>query len=249
MTVLTNRDGVLPLAAAPRVALIGRHAVETIDMGGGSAQVNPPYQVSVAEGLGRAARRRGHRDRRRRGAHPAGAGPAASFVTDPATGEPGVRVHAATPPTARCSTSGTARRGQPLVGFDDDFAATPAHAVRSAARLGAAGAGRDRRASASGRWARRAPADQTRQLRAASAPAASARRCSPRRRDRRGRRSTATGDRRGRRVIAASPARHRLAGVGLFGLVARPAPATGTRSSPTRSPPPPRPTSRSSSSG
>src|SRR5919107_1317345 len=51
ITVLTNRDGVLPLNLAGTVALIGRHAVDTIDMGGGSAQVNPPYQVSVAEGL------------------------------------------------------------------------------------------------------------------------------------------------------------------------------------------------------
>jgi beta-glucosidase-like glycosyl hydrolase len=51
MTVLTNRDDVLPLDRAATVALIGRHAVDTVDMGGGSAQVNPPYQVSVAEGL------------------------------------------------------------------------------------------------------------------------------------------------------------------------------------------------------
>ncbi len=51
MTVLTNRDGVLPLARGASVALVGRHAVETICMGGGSAQVNPPYQVSVADGL------------------------------------------------------------------------------------------------------------------------------------------------------------------------------------------------------
>ncbi|HEY0532802.1 MAG TPA: glycoside hydrolase family 3 N-terminal domain-containing protein, partial [Actinoplanes sp.] len=51
MTVLTNNDSVLPLDRSATVALIGRHAVETIDMGGGSAQVNPPYQVSVAEGL------------------------------------------------------------------------------------------------------------------------------------------------------------------------------------------------------
>ena len=51
MTVLTNRDETLPLDRHRTVALIGRHAVETIDMGGGSAQVNPPYQVSVAEGL------------------------------------------------------------------------------------------------------------------------------------------------------------------------------------------------------
>ncbi|MEV0718185.1 glycoside hydrolase family 3 C-terminal domain-containing protein [Asanoa sp. NPDC050611] len=51
MTVLTNRAGALPLARTDRVALIGRHAVETICMGGGSAQVNPPHQVSVADGL------------------------------------------------------------------------------------------------------------------------------------------------------------------------------------------------------
>jgi len=51
MTVLTNRDGVLPLSRGQTVALIGRHALETVDMGGGSAQVNPPYQRSVAEGL------------------------------------------------------------------------------------------------------------------------------------------------------------------------------------------------------
>ncbi|MGS0688753.1 glycoside hydrolase family 3 C-terminal domain-containing protein [Nakamurella sp. GG22] len=51
ITVLTNKDSALPLAQGIRVALIGRHALETIDMGGGSAQVNPPYQVSTAEGL------------------------------------------------------------------------------------------------------------------------------------------------------------------------------------------------------
>lgn len=50
MTVLTN-NGALPLARDRSVALIGRHAVATVCMGGGSAQVNPPYQVSVAEGL------------------------------------------------------------------------------------------------------------------------------------------------------------------------------------------------------
>ena len=41
ITVLTN-DGVLPLDDAQSVALVGRHALETIGMGGGSAQVNPP---------------------------------------------------------------------------------------------------------------------------------------------------------------------------------------------------------------
>src|SRR6185437_4781733 len=33
------------------VALIGRLALQTTDMGGGSARVSPPYEVSVAEGL------------------------------------------------------------------------------------------------------------------------------------------------------------------------------------------------------
>jgi beta-glucosidase len=51
ITVLKNDDRALPLDRAQTVALIGRHALETIDMGGGSAQVNPPYQVSVAQGL------------------------------------------------------------------------------------------------------------------------------------------------------------------------------------------------------
>ncbi len=51
LTVLKNDGGVLPLSADADVALVGRHAVETICMGGGSAQVNPPHQVSVAEGL------------------------------------------------------------------------------------------------------------------------------------------------------------------------------------------------------
>jgi beta-glucosidase len=51
MTVLTNREALLPLQRDQTIALIGRHALETIDMGGGSAQVNPPYQTSIAEGM------------------------------------------------------------------------------------------------------------------------------------------------------------------------------------------------------
>ncbi len=51
ITVLTNREDTLPLARSSRVALIGRHAMETVTMGGGSAKVNPPHQVSIAEGL------------------------------------------------------------------------------------------------------------------------------------------------------------------------------------------------------
>jgi len=49
MTVLTN-SGVLPLEAG-RVALIGRHAVDTVAQGGGSAGLRPPHVVSVADGL------------------------------------------------------------------------------------------------------------------------------------------------------------------------------------------------------
>ncbi|QWC86311.1 glycoside hydrolase family 3 C-terminal domain-containing protein [Nocardioidaceae bacterium] len=51
LTVLTNRGGVLPLRSTDAVALVGRHAVETICMGGGSSKVNPPHQVSIVEGL------------------------------------------------------------------------------------------------------------------------------------------------------------------------------------------------------
>jgi beta-glucosidase len=51
MTVLTNRAATLPLDRTQTVALIGRHAIETIDMGGGSAQVNPPYETNIAGGL------------------------------------------------------------------------------------------------------------------------------------------------------------------------------------------------------
>ena len=125
MTVLGN-GGALPLARGQRVALIGRHAVETIDMGGGSAQVNPPYQVSVAEGLtaelpgltvtdGVEVRTR---------AVPA----APSVVTDPVSGRPGVRVT-----LLEADGSVIQDRHSPaasvMVGFDDDFPETVA-AVR-----------------------------------------------------------------------------------------------------------------------
>ncbi|SDF79408.1 beta-glucosidase [Lentzea fradiae] len=50
MVVLRN-SGVLPLDESARVALIGRHAVDTVAQGGGSAGVRPPHVISVAEGL------------------------------------------------------------------------------------------------------------------------------------------------------------------------------------------------------
>jgi beta-glucosidase len=89
MTVLTNRDNALPLQYGPSVALIGRHAIETIDMGGGSAQVNPPYQASIAEGLrallGKTVTVHDGVEVRTRPV------PArAEYVGDPETGKPGV---------------------------------------------------------------------------------------------------------------------------------------------------------------
>jgi beta-glucosidase len=91
MVVLRNEDGVLPLASSGTVALVGRHAVDTVCMGGGSAQVNPPYQVSIAEGLAAVLGERltvvdGVEVRER----PLPASPGA--IRDPETDEPGMRV-------------------------------------------------------------------------------------------------------------------------------------------------------------
>ena len=136
MTVLTNRSAVLPLERSARIAVIGRHAVETIDMGGGSAQVNPPYQVSVAEGLrallGDAVTVTDGVEVRTR---PVAARP--GFVVDPDTGADGVHVqwldhdgallgeqHGAAPKIA--------------AGFDDDFD-RPVGGVRLRARLAQGG--------------------------------------------------------------------------------------------------------------
>ena len=92
MTVLRNR-GALPLEAGVRVALIGRHAIETTCMGGGSAQVRAPHQVSIADGL---AARLGDRVTVTDGVNvrsrPRAARP--GFLTDPVTGAPGVRMRA-----------------------------------------------------------------------------------------------------------------------------------------------------------
>lgn len=93
MTVVAN-NGVLPLAAEGDedvVALIGRPAVDTVGMGGGSATVSPPYRSSVAGGLtallgDRVRVTDGVTVRRR----PVAADPA--FLTDPATGTPGMQV-------------------------------------------------------------------------------------------------------------------------------------------------------------
>jgi beta-glucosidase len=90
MTVLTN-DGTLPFAHDTEIALIGRHALETTCMGGGSAQVRAPHQVSIADGLGE---RVGDHVKVLDGVEvrtrPRAATP--SQVTDPVTGTPGMRI-------------------------------------------------------------------------------------------------------------------------------------------------------------
>ena len=146
MTVLTN-SGALPLTADQTVALIGRHGLETTNMGGGSAQVNPPHQISVAEGLEALLGDRltvvdGVEVRTR----PA---PATDKVlTHPETGEPGVAItiYAADGIVLDTKSDSLA---QVMVGFDDDFSQPPARVVirartslRGAVELGGVGAGR-----------------------------------------------------------------------------------------------------------
>ncbi|MFI6695789.1 glycoside hydrolase family 3 C-terminal domain-containing protein [Streptomyces sp. NPDC050433] len=51
MTVLVNRASTLPLAAEGKIAVIGRHALETVTQGAGSAEVRPPHVVGIADGI------------------------------------------------------------------------------------------------------------------------------------------------------------------------------------------------------
>jgi beta-glucosidase len=146
MTVLKN-DGVLPLGSSSTVALLGRHAVETTTMGGGSAQVNPPYQVSVAEGLrallgDQVTVTDGVEVRTR----PAPAG--SKILTHPETGEPGVAMDIfAADGTLLESRSGAL--AQTLVGFDDELTQPAARVVfrgrtdlRGRVEVGGLGVGR-----------------------------------------------------------------------------------------------------------
>ena len=133
MTVLTN-NGVLPLAGAASeqtVALIGRHGVETIGMGGGSAQVNPPHLISVAEGLealleagltvtdGPEVRTR-----------PAPA--THKVLRHPDTGEPGLAIEVRAADGTRLEAR-SAEVAQNIVGFDDVYP-LPAASVTFRAR-------------------------------------------------------------------------------------------------------------------
>lgn len=127
MVVVKNDAGTLPFGAAvtaATLAVVGRPALETQDMGGGSAQVNAPYYASVAEGVravygdgaivldGPGVRRR-----------PLDLDPAAA--THPETGEPGVEItlEDAGGQVLKQYTSGV---GMLTVGFDDDFEGKPA---------------------------------------------------------------------------------------------------------------------------
>ncbi len=136
ITVLTNSDQTLPLDRGSRVALIGRHAVETIGMGGGSAQVNPPYQVSLAQGLTELL---GDNITVADGVEVRSRVPAASntFVSNPETGLPGIHslLYAA-------DGSLLEERHQPsaivMTGFDDNLP-QPANRVVLRAKVGRPG--------------------------------------------------------------------------------------------------------------
>src|SRR3954452_415293 len=136
MTVLTNAGDALPLQRGGRVALVGRHAVETIGMGGGSAQVIAPYQVSVATGLremlGDAVTVTDGVDDRTRPV-PARSG----FVSDPVDGRPGVGV-TILDADGTVLEEGHSTTASTAVGFDDDFEGT-VHTVRFRARIDPAG--------------------------------------------------------------------------------------------------------------
>jgi beta-glucosidase len=148
MVLVKNAGGVLPLPGEGTIALIGRHAVETQDMGGGSARVNAPYHSTVAEGLtGRLGERISVVDGVSVRNHPIPADP--GFVSDPVTGAPGMRVtyfNAEGGEIASRSEPGTAI----TIGWDDDLAEPPAAVVLTAVlandagrvRLGGIGAGR-----------------------------------------------------------------------------------------------------------
>jgi beta-glucosidase len=127
MTVLTN-DGVLPLDRDAKVALIGRHALETMNMGGGSAQVTPPYSTSIAEGFAEWGADVVVVDGVpvREEALPA----KAAVVSDPVTGQAGIRISYSDDEgvIAEAHSLGT----RTLVGFDDDLPRRPRRVTLSA---------------------------------------------------------------------------------------------------------------------
>lgn len=136
MVVLRNEGGVLPLSAEATVALVGRHAIDTVCMGGGSATVNPPYEVSIADGLAPVL---GDRlsvvdgvDVRTR---PVSA--AVDAIRDPETGGPGMRVEHLDA-DGDVLLSEHIAGGDVATGFDDDLA-RPVDGLRLTAVLSQAG--------------------------------------------------------------------------------------------------------------
>ncbi|MFZ1410949.1 MAG: glycoside hydrolase family 3 N-terminal domain-containing protein, partial [Micropruina sp.] len=127
MVVLTN-DGVLPLARDAKVALIGRHALETMNMGGGSAQVTPPYSTSIADGFAAAGIEATVVDGVpvREKALPA----KAAVVKDPVTGEPGIRISYADDQGVIAEEHSLG--STTLVGLDDDLPRRPTRVTLSA---------------------------------------------------------------------------------------------------------------------
>ena len=134
MTVLVN-DGVLPLAPESRIALIGVPARETLLQGGGSAQVTPPSQASILDGLEAALSGRVTCP----GGVEIGPPPPArpGFVVDPVDGRPGmhVRMIAADGAVLLEEHVVDARR---LVGIGNDVSG-PVARVRLAARIDSPG--------------------------------------------------------------------------------------------------------------
>jgi beta-glucosidase len=132
MTVLSNRDEMLPLSPESSVALIGRLGIETSCVGGGSAAVESPYEVSIAEGLrARLGARLDVVDGVEVRSRPVPARP--DFVTNPANGQPGVGFTLLAADGSvieeRHSTTATT-----LVGLDDDLP-VEVHSIRVRARV------------------------------------------------------------------------------------------------------------------
>ncbi|GAB2844005.1 glycoside hydrolase family 3 C-terminal domain-containing protein [Actinocorallia aurea] len=90
-SVLLRNDGILPLRGVRRIALVGPNAARLSAQGGGSAQVNPEYIVGLPEGLrevlGADAEITVHS-----GVFPRAKLDPLTAVTDPVSGEPGVRI-------------------------------------------------------------------------------------------------------------------------------------------------------------
>lgn len=156
MVVVKNDGDALPLTAgssealtAETLAVVGRHALKTQDMGGGSAQVNAPYYASVAEGVaatfgaevpvldGPAVRRR-----------PLEAD--AALLTHPETGEAGLEV-TITDAEGTVLSRRTSSTPSLSLGFDDDFTGTPAR-VTLRTRLAHPGGAADLGAVGAARW-------------------------------------------------------------------------------------------------